>query len=62
MMVPPRNPKKDRLVTLPMMFYSYFQAGAIQTGICYFVHYMVTNPSSTQCDLINLSLMLFFRF
>jgi hypothetical protein len=41
MLVPPRNPKKDRLVTFPLMFYSYFQAGLIETGICYFVTYLV---------------------
>jgi len=41
MLVPPRNPKKDTLVTLPLMFYSYFVAGFIETGICYFVFYWV---------------------
>lgn len=41
MMVPPRNPAKDKLVTLPLMFYSYFQSGIIETGCCYFVFFMV---------------------
>jgi hypothetical protein len=42
MLVPPRNPKTDRLVTIPLMFYSYFQAGFVETGICYFVFYLVS--------------------
>lgn len=38
---PPRNPKTDKLVTVPLMFYSYFIAGAIETGVAYFVIYQV---------------------
>jgi magnesium-transporting ATPase (P-type) len=41
MTIPPRNPKKDKLVTLPLMLYSYVFAGGLITGICYFVTYLV---------------------
>jgi len=41
MLVPPRNPKTDKLVTLPLLNYSYFQVGLIETGICYFAFFMV---------------------
>jgi sodium/potassium-transporting ATPase subunit alpha len=41
MMVPPRNPATDKLVTFPLMFYSYFQSGIIETGCCYFVFFAV---------------------
>lgn len=41
MNVPPRNPKKDLLVTPNLLFYSYFQIGLIHTGVCYFVLYLV---------------------
>jgi hypothetical protein len=50
MLVPPRNPKTDRLVTIPLMFYSYFQAGFVETGICYFVFYLVS-PLSPSLSL-----------
>lgn len=36
MAVPPRNPKVDKLVTLPLMLHSYLFVGVIETGICYF--------------------------
>jgi magnesium-transporting ATPase (P-type) len=42
-------------VTMPLMFYSYFQAGLIETGICYFVFYLVCCPSpplSVSCLLV----------
>lgn len=42
MLVPPRNPKKDSLVTYPLMFYAYFVAGIIETGVCYYVFYLVS--------------------
>ena len=51
MLVPPRNPKKDTLVTLPLMFYAYFVAGFIETGICYFVFYLVCFPLLKNIDL-----------
>ena len=34
MQVPPRNVKTDKLTSLPLLFYAYFQAGSIITGGC----------------------------
>ena len=41
MMLPPRVPKSDKLVSFPLLFYSYCQVGIIETGICYFVFFSV---------------------
>jgi magnesium-transporting ATPase (P-type) len=42
MLVPPRNPKVDKLVDTPMIIYAYGIIGVLQTGISYFAFYKVT--------------------
>jgi sodium/potassium-transporting ATPase subunit alpha len=39
MQVPPRDCKKDRLTSFPLLFYAYGQAGMILTGGCLFVFF-----------------------
>lgn len=40
MQVPPRNVKTDKLTSLPLLFYAYFQAGSIITGGCFLVYFL----------------------
>jgi len=42
MTFPPRNVKVDRLVSLPLLGYSYLQAGLIETGVCLVVYFWVS--------------------
>lgn len=39
MQVPPRNPKTDKLTSLPLLLYSYGFAGLILTGGCLYVYF-----------------------
>jgi sodium/potassium-transporting ATPase subunit alpha len=41
MQLPPRDIHRDKLVSLPLMLYSYLQAGVIITGCCLFVYFQV---------------------
>lgn len=43
MQLPPRNVKTDKLTSVTLLFYSYFQAGLILTGACYLVHFRIFN-------------------
>jgi sodium/potassium uptake antiporter P-type ATPase alpha subunit len=39
MMVPPRNPKTDKLTSFALLFYAYAQTGMIETGGCLFTYF-----------------------
>ena len=41
--VPPRDAKRDKLTSFPLLFYSYGQAGMILTGACLFTYFRVFN-------------------
>lgn len=41
--MPPRDVKRDKLTSLPLLFYSYGQAGIILTGACLFTYFQVFN-------------------
>ena len=41
MKVPPRDIKKDKLLTPALMLYSYFQTGMIITAGCYFTYFLI---------------------
>merc|ERR1719335_105182 len=41
----PRNPKKDRLVTLKLLQYTYLQIGMIQAAAGFFVYFVVLSDS-----------------
>jgi sodium/potassium-transporting ATPase subunit alpha len=38
---PPRDPTTNRLIKLPLLLYSYVQAGLIITGVCYFTYFQI---------------------
>lgn len=55
MRIPPRNPETDKLVTFPLLGYSYLQVGLIETGVCYFSFFMVFKHYGVSAyDLANL--------
>jgi sodium/potassium-transporting ATPase subunit alpha len=39
MQIPPRNAKRDKLTSFPLLFYAYGQAGMILTGACFFTYF-----------------------
>ena len=39
MQVPPRDPKKDKLTSFPLLFYAYFLSGILEFGCCLFIYF-----------------------